>query len=472
MRFEFFGQSAQDSDNEWANTARLLNCYRESVGDGEVVLKPVPGVEVFRPFGDGFCRALASVQGLLFNAQNGFLQGIDADGSRPILEEIPDSPITTISGNNQYVTVVAAGRYFVLPLDGGGPISEPETGAFDNFADVTFFGQLTVLIEDGRRVQWSGVADPLTLDGLAFATTEGRDDKNLRVLPIGPTLWIFKETCIERWQQNGANIEPIVGGLIEPGLLSRNLLVETPNGCFFVGSDNKAYIAQGGLRPISTIAVETSIANENPLSCVYYQDEGHEVCVISFEDRPSWCFDISTGEWHERPDFFVKSSAQAFGKFFVNRDGAGVFEVGNGHNDFSGQMTCRAIGRTIDNGGARFTVSRFQVRARVGRISRSEDLPLSAAVQANDGALQGAAGAVEATHAIPERDVAKIALRVSRATGTAFGPYKPRSLGNIGEYDQQLVWRALGRMKQFTPELSWSEGADVTVSAKAMVELA
>lgn len=442
---EFAGPSSADPDNGWANTARLLNCYREPVGDGNFVVKPVPGLDLFSENTDGLFRAMEKVDGTLYVVQGGKLFEVDDEGSQTELGDIPDSEDTSISGNNGKVTISAAGRYLVWD---GEDLTEPETGAFSYFQDVTFFGQLTVLIENARRVQWSDVADPTTLDGLSFATTESRDDNNLRVMPIGAALWIFKETSIERWQQNGADIQAIPGSTIDTGLLSRNLLAPTPNGAFFVGNDGKPYLVQSGsLNPLPSVAVETSIASEDPISCQYYQDEGREVCVITFTSRPAWCFDLTTGEWHERPDFFIKGSAKAYGKWFVGRDALGVYEVGSYWTDFDPDynLVCQMIGRTIENGGEWFTVSKTHLHASVGTIRRDDSTSTETE--------------------------AKVALRYSTDKGFTWSSRKERSLGAIGQYDRQISWRTLGRFKQFTPQITWSEPAEVTISSKMNVLL-
>lgn len=468
MQLEFAGQSAQDADNTYANTSRLLNCYREFVGDGQTVLKSVPGVASFASLDSVFSRALAEVDGLLYCAFGGKLYRISETGSVSSLGDLPNDPVTSISGNNGKVTVVSGGRYFVWD---GSTLSEPTPGAFDDFADVSFFGQLTVLLEaGGRRVQWSDAAAPQTLDALNFATTESRDDKNLRCMPMFGGFWIFKEKSIEVWQQDGTGIRVVRGSTIDTGLLNRQLLKEIPNGCFFIGNDGKAYLVQGGLNPVSTIAVETSIAKESPESIVYYQDEGHEVCAITFAGRPAWCLDISTGEWHERPNFDAKHSAQCYGAHFVTRDIGGLFKVTRNFQDFDGPMTSRAVGRTFDNGGQFFTVSRFFVRGRVGRVVRSREALGDDALQAGSGVLQvGDTTGLDIEDAKPNEP--QIMLRVSKDTAHTWSYPKHRSLGLVGDYDRQLVWRSLGRMKQFTPEMSWSEADEVTVTASATVDI-
>ncbi|MEL7231018.1 MAG: hypothetical protein AAGJ85_00735, partial [Pseudomonadota bacterium] len=159
-----------------------------------------------------------------------------------------------------------------------------------------------------------------------------------------------------------------------------------------------------------------------------------------------WCFDISTGEWHERPDFFVRNSCQAYGKFFVGRDAFGLYEITRNNRGLNLlQLTSTMIGRTIEAGGEWFTVAKMHLHGSVGTIQRDDTPPIETE--------------------------AKLALEVSRDKGKTFGPRKERSLGQIGEYDRQMVWRSLGRMKQFTPKISWSEPDDVTISSRAEVTL-
>jgi len=444
MLLEFAGQSASDPDNGWANTSRLLNCYREFAGDGVTVVKPVLGVALFGDGLPGPARATARVNGQLYHVQNGTLYRYSESGSRMVLGSVVDSPVTSISGNNSYVAIAAGGVYYVFDIEDE-TLTEIEPGPLESVIDVVFFGQRTVLLNSGRKVAWSALADPTSLDGLDFATTEARDERNLRALPIAGVLWIFKETSIEQWQNTPTGPQAIVGGAMEPGLKARNLLTQTPNGAFFIGSDNKAYYVRGGaMQPVSTVGVETSIQTEGPEDCVYYQDEGHEMCVITFPSRPAWCFDISTGEWHERPDFRVRTAASAYGKFFVSRDDFGIYELARNGLDFVGGLVCTVVGRTVANGANWFTVARMHVECQVGVVSRGEDTSV-------------------------ERQTAALLLNVSKDQGNSYGQTKTRSLGFIGDHNTEVVWRSLGRMKQFTPKLSWSD--PITISAKATVDM-
>lgn len=438
--FEFFTQSSRDPDNRWANTARLVNCYREASGDGRVTVKSVLGTEAFAVTGSIFTRAMEFYRDRLYMVAGERLFEVNANGDVSNLGAVADSPDTTISSNNGDITVAAGGNYYVW---NGTALSQPATGAFSDFGSVTFYGQLTVLTErDGRRVQWSGVADATTLGGLDFATTESRDDSNLRAQPINGELWIFKERSIERWYQDGAGLASIPGGTLDIGLKSFRLL--TPmggGGAFFIGDDNRAYIAPD-MAPVSTVPVETSISQEAPSECFYYEDEGHKFCVLNFTDRPAWVLDVTTGEWHERAEgnalgaWNVQASVQGFGsRYYLGSYTGQVLRLLRSNADWNGHLVRRAVGRTFQASGEKFGVAEMQIQGRFGQSMNS-----------------------------PE-----ITLRTSGNFGFSFGQARVRVLGEIGQQDSRIVFRNLGRFRQFTPELTWTDEYDFNLDAAAFV---
>ena len=439
--FDFFGQSQQDSDNIQANTARLFNCYLSDAGDGKAVMKSCLGMATFATLTGIACRAMERVDGIIYAVHGGRLWRVSQAGAATNLGAIADSAETTISGNNGKVTICAGGRYYVWD---GATLTEPTTGAFANFGSVTFLGQLTVLTEaNGRRVQWSEVADPETLNGLSFATTETRDDDNVRAMVFGSELWIFKTRSIERWAQDGAGLYAIPGAVMGRGIKAFGLLTEMDEGGFFIGSDNRAYIVgQGGaMQVVSNAAVQTSIKQDDPQTCFYYQDEGAEFCVITFLNRPAWCFDMSIGAWHERGEaeygaWTATQAVSAYNNFYVGTTLGAVNILRRNNVDTTGPMIRRAVGRTLDSNGQDFTVSLLQIRGRAGFTSNPTMM-----------------------------------LRVSRDRGATWGAPREVSMGAIGQTDARAIWRMLGRGEYFTPEISMSDPRECPIETVAMIEV-
>jgi hypothetical protein len=331
----------------------------------------------------------------------------------------------------------------------GTTLTEPVTGAFAAFGSVEFLAQRTLLTEkDGRRYQWSDVIDPTTLDGVNFATTESRDDKNIRGMVFGPEYWIFKERSIERIYPNAAAqsdsgaFAAIPGSTIDKGLKAFNLLCRIDTGGFFVASDGKAYLvaAGGAIQRVSTPPVETAIDQGELRACFSYQDEGHEFCAIVYNDRPAWCFDVTTGEWHERGEgvlgqWSARRAAKAYGLAFIGNDTGLIAKLQRTNTDFGQPMRRIAVSRVVGAEGSKFSVSRFGVRFRTG--------------------VTGTA-----------------MLRTSRDRGMTWGDPKERSIGAVGKYQTQVAWRALGQFRDFVCELSFADGVEAPFESLAVLEVA
>ncbi|QDP48393.1 MAG: putative packaged DNA stabilization protein [Prokaryotic dsDNA virus sp.] len=447
---EWIGQSLRDDDNAQANTSRLLNMYRERHGDGYTV-KSVLGMTTFASFTGVFLRALAEVGGVLYAVVGGKVYSITSGAGTAELATVNDAVDTTIDGNNGAITVSAGGEYY--NIDSGGVVTTPTTGAFSDVGSVSFLGQRTIITEkDGRRFGWSDVADSTTFDALDFATAENEDDLIIRGLAIGPQYWIFGERSIERWYQSGsANTSefllPISGGAIETGLKAFGLLTEMRNGAFFVGNDNIAYLISGGsLIPVSTRGVETAIEQSQPNKCFYYEDEGHKFCVLQFNDRPAWCYDVSVNEWHERcegADFgpwAATASAQAYGAWYVGNDFGDVLRLQRTNLDAGEPLFRRAVSTTLENDGQRFTINRAQFQPQTGF--------------GND-----AGGAPE------------IMFRFSRDRGQTWGRERWRDVGADGDYDKLVTLRALGRFRRATAEVTMSTPVDIPISSQMFLEV-
>ena len=453
---EFVGQSRKDGNRSSADPSRLLNLYREPVAGQQSshILKSVLGTVAFADTGEVFTRAAREIEGGMFVISGGYLFSVDSAGSETQLGAVVDDTATTLSGNNGNVCVTANGRYWVWDIDGA-TLSEPDLASDAAFSDVGsafFLGQRTFLTErDGRRVQWSSLADPTTFDALDFATTESRGDKNLRGLPINDRAWLFKEESIEVWALTGATDVVTPLQTLDIGLRGFNLLASYPNGAFFVGSDGVVYLAGGaGLQPISTTAVETSIENDSPARCFYHEDEGHKFCVIRFPHRPAWVYDISTGEWHERAygaelgAWPVVETVKAYGNWYAASDLGNIDRLARVNADVSEPLLRRAVSRTLLNGGEYFTVPELELYADQGAGSIVDD------------------GA--------QIDV-RCWIRISRDRGNTWGLQKTRSLGKQGEYAKRTRWTSLGRARAMNFEFNMADPVDMPIQASAKVKV-
>lgn len=454
MLVEFVGQSAQSETARGAGTSRLLNLYREPVTEGDLtryILRPVPGqVSVHMPPNE-FQRAMQWVDNNIYTASGGKLNVLGDDGVPSEIGSIPDDVNTSIAGNVGYVTVVSGGRYYTWD---GTTLTEPTTGAFSNFGSVETIGQRQLLTElGGRRIQWSDIADPDTLNGLNFATTEAGEDNNIRGVALNGNYWVFKERSIEIWYETGSADEAeafarVSGGVLTTGLKSFNLVTKMRGGLFFIGSDDIAYVTAGsGLKPVSTQPVARDIREKTPTHCFFYEHEGHKFCVLRFSDRPAWVFDFATNEWHERSEGVdhgswdaVGAAKETGGSWLVASELGGIYRMSNVAEDKGGVLYRRAVSRSAQNGGKRFRVPEIEFRADYGTV--------------------------------PTDDAVQLMVRFSRDRGNTWSDERRVAMGNSGEYTNRVIFRSLGQFRQLTARIDITHGYELPLFSDVELRLA
>lgn len=151
-----------------------------------------------------------------------------------------------------------------------------------------------------------------TIDPLDFATAEGSPDKLISLIADHRELWLFGENSTEVWFNSGNTdfpFERIQGAFIEQGCAAKYSVAKMDNTVFWLSSDDRG---QGtvqraaGYQPqrISTHALEFAIAGYSRIDdavAYTYQQEGHSFYLLTFPTgNATWCFDASTGLWHER----------------------------------------------------------------------------------------------------------------------------------------------------------------------------
>jgi hypothetical protein len=415
------------------------------------ILRPVPGqIPVHTPRNE-FQRAMSWVDGDVYTVSGGNLNRLSADGVPIALGVVADGVNTTIAGNEGYVTVVAGGTYYTW---NGTTITEPADGAFSSYGSVDTIGQRMLLTErNGRRFQWSNVADPDTLNGLNFATTESGEDNNIRGLALNGNYLIFKERSTEIWYPTTSDDEAeafarVSGGVVTTGLKSFNLLARIRGGLFVIGNDDIAYVTTGqSLQPVSTQPVSRSIRDSNPTHCFYYEHEGHKFCVIRFSDRPAWVYDFSTAEWHERsegvghdPWDAVEAAQATAGHWLVASDLGSISRFENTEEDKGGFLYRRAISRTMRHDSQRFRVPEVEIYADYGRVATDP--------------------------------AAKVMFRFSGDRGHTWGSERSMSVGDQGQYRNRVLYRSLGQFREFTARLDITHGYEVPLFCDVRLRLA
>lgn len=479
MKVDFAGSTRRDPDNRGANSARLVNCYREPLGGrSQMVLKRVPGLVEFGTTGAAFLRAMAVVDGEIYTVASGTLYRVTVDGRTETIGSVDDDENTAISGNNGAVTVTANGKYYLWD---GTTLSQPTTGALSTVGSVTYLGFRTILTEkDGRAVQWStinsGVPEPQTMNALDFASAEQTDDNIVRAVASGSLMYVFKERSTEIWGVGTDGPIFLAGRVWDVGLKSFNLVCEMPEGVFFVGHDGIAYIASGGSRqPVSPKPIDTAINQGRPTHCTYHAVEGAKFLTIRFSDRASWVFDIGSGEWHERAlgvnhePWPIVATVNAHAGYFAGSLYGDLGEFANYPYDLGQLVVCEATSRTFEGERDRFRIREIEFQGRVGvaPLGLTEIVTLmdsdEALVLAEGDLPLGIGGGLGS-------EVPQVEMFTSGDYGLTWDAPRRQNFGELGDYDHRIVFGPLGQFRQFTARLRWSNIADTPIDAEAYLE--
>lgn len=159
-------------------------------------------------------------------------------------------------------------------------------------------------------IRWTEVLDPNGWNALNYIQSETSIDELTAIRSNTREAWVFSPTNIEVYTPTGSNdsttaFTRLTGAYIDKGCLYKDSIKSEQNSFYWFGSDNCIYRSQGyNATKISTVALENEIMNYGQQSNVLgniYSQAGHTFYILKFKDAgKTWCYDITTGLWHER----------------------------------------------------------------------------------------------------------------------------------------------------------------------------
>lgn len=333
MRYREFLSGSFPSQAFTANQEQTVNWYpeRRKNQDG-VILLPVPGVEPRVTVFDGVGRAHLSIAGREFAVCGDLLfevfdtpqySGATALGfkfqvqTNIYSDDKATTPITLVTNGDlgsQLLTVTDEGAYYTDLT------SKPAVGAS---AIAALTGKSTMggyldgygLVLDDRTstLYISNLGDFSTWDtGTDFAQRSLAPDPWKAMKVAGRYVWMFGEFTTEIWQDTGERFPfaPIPSALMDWGIKAQYSAVATGGNDVCWLAQNKsgrvAVVRAGGVNPqvVSTPALEYQINQYSDASGAVgdtYSWNGHTFYLLHFDtDKVTWCYDITTGEWHQR----------------------------------------------------------------------------------------------------------------------------------------------------------------------------
>lgn len=367
--------------------------------------------------------------------------------------------IGTLSGTPAKVQMTTnRTQITILTSNGDSYYYDTNTSTFAKITDADYQGSSSVTTLNGYTIfsvtesdQFfiSELNDTTSYRALDFATAEARPDNLIQVYALNNELWLFGEKTIEIWGNTGNATFPferIRGAFIEIGCAAKNSIVNDQEGIFWLGDDLSVYqgIGYSGKR-ISTYPIETEInsyATTDDAFAYFYIQEGHRFYCLSFPTAgKTWCYDTTTGLWHERStrntktlteDMWLPNNLVFFDKKNIVGDATTgkLYELDlDTYTDNGEPIIAEVITATIFKNFSRFNNSRLVLIMDTG--------------VGIDGEGQG--------------DDPEIMLQFSNDGGKTYSNELWQKLGEIGEYETEVFWPQLGQGRSLITKIRISD---------------
>lgn len=294
------------------DTVNLIPVMAEAAGTRSVsMLRCAPGLVRYVDLGTNApIRGSSNIEGLLLVVSGTTLFKINSNGTKVALGTIPGVGRVSMAHNQ-----IAGGNQVAIANGQSGYVYDTVKGALAQITDDAFPGALTfdfvdgyiTGIDPGRNFAYtSDLADAKAYSALDRYQAEGSPDKLMGQIVDHREWWLFGERTIEPYENTGqttGTFQRASGTVIDVGAASPYCIAKMDNSVFWLGSDGIVYRANG-YTPVrlSTFPIEQAIARSMTSSAFAftYEDRGHKIFYLTFQDGQTWGYDVSSQLWHRR----------------------------------------------------------------------------------------------------------------------------------------------------------------------------
>ncbi len=437
------GANSARSTNFDAETC--LNLFPElAAGTSKSVaaLYGTPGMTNYASF-----AGVTGIRGMLrFNSSKAIIvagenvYSLDTSGTQTLYAgaiALAAGPVSLASNGINVVIATNPNLYIV------DPVAETVTQVLDpdflGAVQVNFIsGYFVWNVPNTGRAQYSNLYST-DIDPLSFFTAEASPDNGVGQIVDHLEYWYFNETTTEVFTVTDDPDQPlqrIQGAVIEHGCAAAYSIAKMDNTIYWLGTDENGqgtvWRASGAYEPqrVSTPAIEYAISQTADLSGAVawtYQMESHAFYVLNAGNR-TWCFDASTGIWHERAWLDITTGQLErhranFHLFFGNKHLVGDWETNDVYvlsmdafDDVGTPIVCRRTGPYVS--AKTFNMLQVDFETGVGNVLPADDNPQAQLQWSDDGAK-------------------------------TWSNNHPAPIGRVGEYQLRVRWRRLGTPKRF-----------------------
>lgn len=411
-----------------------VNLYPELLeqrGRTEAALRGTLGLSSWSTVGDGPIRGMAKLSGVLYVVSANELYSIDSDGDETLIGAIAGNTRVSMDINANGELLIATGAEGYIydgTLTAIADTDYPDTAELAYFLDNYF-----VVNNPGtRQFHISAVSDGTTWAALDFASKEGAPYDLVSLIPNHRDLFLFGEHTYEVWRNTGNVDFPFErqeGTFQERGCAAVYSVASLDNTVYFLGDDRIVYSVLG-YQPvrISNHGVERALegytaAEIAAATAFAYTESGHYFYVLNVA-TDTWVYDSTFSQQIGRPTWHKRRSGVGSGRWraenYINIYGKHL--VG----DYQSGVVWEMTGNTDNSAEIERIRTMAPVFADIRPVSVSRlELSLEAGVDSS------------------------VWLEVSKDGGRTWGPPKIRSTGNTGDYAERVVWRRLGRARDW-----------------------
>ena len=317
--FPLVGGAYTDPAQSWAHqdTVNLLPVKAQKEGTrSPEKLEMVPGSRIFARVGAGPHRGGRDVEGKAFVVSGTSLYQVMPDGTVNALGTVPGTARVCMTHNK-----IAAGNQLVIGNGSDGYVyntvtkvfSKINNASFPGFVTCDFIGGYIVGVEPQRGFWFhSDLLDANAYSTLDRYTAEANPNRIVGAVVTHANVLIFCEKVTEFWTNSPTDTAAFQrndGMTAERGCANAHTIQRLDNSVFWLADNLTICRMENGSTPvpISTRAMEREISQRDPAKAFAYtwEDGGHAVYYITWQDGKTWGWDVTQGEWHRRETFGI-----------------------------------------------------------------------------------------------------------------------------------------------------------------------
>jgi hypothetical protein len=423
-------------------------------------LVPTPGsrlIASLTPNQGSGCRGLYETSGgRFFGVWGNTLYEVSSAGV--VTDRNSSLRLSTTNGN---VSMSDNGTQLIITTGSGGYVLTLSSNAFASISDADYpttanqvvfhDGYFVVSVPSTKTWYISDLNDGTSWNALDFASIVSSPDNITGLIRVNTDLWLFGEKSIEVWQNVGNADFPFLRvNNASQSIGTRNpwSIAKVNDNIYWLGSNKDGYGAIWRSNGYDSVMVSTDAINDkinevgtrDDSIAWTYQENGHYFYVITITGVGTFCFDETTGKWHERA--FWNPTIGQFERF---KGSHSSFAFGRNYIGFNGDNNLYQLDSSyyLDN-----TDEIRRLRACSHIHSENKNIKVNYLELEHERGQ----GLTTGQGSDPE-----IMLRISKDGGFTWGNEKWRKAGKKGEYSKRVRWPSLGMGRDWVFEFSVSD---------------